>query len=418
MAEYKELIKNFDNLRSYLRDFFIYGFCSRNDYATQKSFHLTFSQKSARTYDNERRRIESYLKNYVGSTYQSHEKQTAIIINPSELEENPLYCIWKAKTFTANDIMLHFFLLDYLKKHSEETVSVLCDQLSEQYQVVFEVQTVRNKLKEYEEFGLLASLKQGKQLLYFLPEQPEILSSPAVLDAVKFYQGFSPFGFLGSTILEKYHESNQLFRFKHAFFVHTLEDQMLYDVIHLIHLKQRVKVTAKNRHQNREFCYYAILLQIFVSTQTGRHYLCLYHEKKSRFMCQRLDYIIKVTPLGTAKNFDLITQALARNRFKCWGVTFGSHMRSETVHMTLLVRLPQETYILDRLKREGRGGVITKISEDKVQYTGEFFDTKEMLTWVKTFTGRIVSFQCSNQQITRQLYQDFMQMGQMYLKQE
>ena len=80
MAEYKELIKNFNNLRSYLRDFFVYGFCSRNDYAS------TLSSKSARTYDNERRRIESYLKDYIESTYQSHEKQTAIIINPSEIK--------------------------------------------------------------------------------------------------------------------------------------------------------------------------------------------------------------------------------------------------------------------------------------------------------------------------------------------
>ena len=51
MAEFQELIKNFDRIRDYMRQFYVYGFKVRND----------FSEKSARTYDNERRRIESWL---------------------------------------------------------------------------------------------------------------------------------------------------------------------------------------------------------------------------------------------------------------------------------------------------------------------------------------------------------------------
>ena len=48
---YKELIKNFDNIRMYMRDFFVYGFRTRESYA----------KKSLRSYDNEKRRIQSYL---------------------------------------------------------------------------------------------------------------------------------------------------------------------------------------------------------------------------------------------------------------------------------------------------------------------------------------------------------------------
>ena len=47
MAEFQELIKNFDRIRDYMRQFYIYGFKVRND----------FDSRSARTYDNERRRI-------------------------------------------------------------------------------------------------------------------------------------------------------------------------------------------------------------------------------------------------------------------------------------------------------------------------------------------------------------------------
>ena len=41
---YSELIKNFDHIRSYMRDFFVYGFKTREQY----------DRKSLRSYDNER----------------------------------------------------------------------------------------------------------------------------------------------------------------------------------------------------------------------------------------------------------------------------------------------------------------------------------------------------------------------------
>ena len=41
---YSELVKRFDRVRDYMRDFLIFGFKTRED----------FGQKSARTYDNER----------------------------------------------------------------------------------------------------------------------------------------------------------------------------------------------------------------------------------------------------------------------------------------------------------------------------------------------------------------------------
>ena len=52
MSEYSELVKNYNKIREYLRDFYIYGFRSRDSFVLKSS---------GRSYDNERRRIESYL---------------------------------------------------------------------------------------------------------------------------------------------------------------------------------------------------------------------------------------------------------------------------------------------------------------------------------------------------------------------
>ena len=54
MSAYNELIKNFEKIRAYMRDFYVYGFKSRDD----------FVSKSVRSYDDERRRIASNDNNY------------------------------------------------------------------------------------------------------------------------------------------------------------------------------------------------------------------------------------------------------------------------------------------------------------------------------------------------------------------
>lgn len=54
---YSELIKNFEKVRAYMREFYVYGFKSRTEY----------DAKSARSYDDERRRLESWLGDYIYS---------------------------------------------------------------------------------------------------------------------------------------------------------------------------------------------------------------------------------------------------------------------------------------------------------------------------------------------------------------
>lgn len=52
---YKELIKNFQRILEYMKEFYVYGFKSREE----------FIQKSARSYDDERRRLESWFGDYM-----------------------------------------------------------------------------------------------------------------------------------------------------------------------------------------------------------------------------------------------------------------------------------------------------------------------------------------------------------------
>ena len=105
---YSELIKNFNKIRDYMREFYVYGFKSSEEY----------NKKSARSYDDERRRMESWLGDNMHFRQTSEGKSVFLSIDSRLLSHNPLYKAWKTKSFTDGDITLHFILFDIL--HSPE----------------------------------------------------------------------------------------------------------------------------------------------------------------------------------------------------------------------------------------------------------------------------------------------------------
>lgn len=105
MAVYSELIKNFEKIREYVRDFYIFGFHTRE----------SFDAKSKRTYDNEKRRIESWLSDHVHTSLEGHKKKVSVQVDSGNIFQNPLYQCYRSKTFTDNDIRLHFILMDALE---------------------------------------------------------------------------------------------------------------------------------------------------------------------------------------------------------------------------------------------------------------------------------------------------------------
>ena len=52
---YSELFKNYSDIRNFMRRFYVYGFEKRQD----------FTAKSSRSYDDNRRRLDSWLEDYM-----------------------------------------------------------------------------------------------------------------------------------------------------------------------------------------------------------------------------------------------------------------------------------------------------------------------------------------------------------------
>ena len=443
MSEFHELIKSFAKSREYVRDFFVYGFKTRDE----------FGGWSGRTYDNERRRLESWLSGYVRQEYTgsgtAKGKNIYLSIDSNLLDTNPLYRVWKAKSFTDNDIMLHFYILDYLRKSPDRTADEITDGLLADYGRIFDPQSVRRKCNQYAAEGMLVKEKKGKEVLYRLnpPFQELPGAHPGLKNAIKLYQLFSPHGMVGHTIMDTASFRNDLFRIKHNFFVHTLEDEVLLPLLQAMHAHRAVLLHVKSTKSDRFLDTEGIPLKIFISTRTGRRYLCLYLPSKKRFAAIRLDAVKTVTTGAPCPDYTNIREKLEKHKVSAWGVSFqsasspctagqptdrtalhalnnrdfhrkGSGRRIEHVKLTLHIREGAEAYILNRLRREGKGGVIRRTAPDTFTYEIDVFDANEMLPWIRTFIGRIVSVESDCPQLKERFQRDLLTMYRLYFKDE
>ena len=83
--------------------------------------------------------------------------------------------------------------------------------------------------------------------------------------------------------------------------------------------------------------------------------------------------------------------------------------------MKIFVDEEREEHILERLYREGKMAARCCGSE-KIEYlySGVFFDVNEMLSWVKSFTGRIMDIQSSSESSVFKIISDWKSMYRMY----
>lgn len=403
---YSELIKSFDKIRNYLREFYIYGFKSRTEY----------TNKSARSYDDQRRRLESWFENNISSRHSVEGKHLFISIDSRLSEHNPLFKAWKTKSFTDGDISLHFILFDILQNPVSFNINDLMNIISQEYLSYFEnareydESTIRKKLKEYISLGLIRAEKQGKQIFYSLAKNINYHCN----EALDFYCETAPCGVIGSYILDKNSPHKNCFSFKHHYIHQTTDSEILLKI--LLSIKNHSEVKIKSTSRKGSINYYTALvpLKVFISVQSGRQYIMTYQRKSQRFRAFRLDYISEVTEQKPAEDFLALREMLQKIQPHIWGVsTQGSDSRMETVEFIIHFN-DNEEYILNRLQREKRCGKVELLDKNTAKFSAEIFDSSELVPWIRTFICRIQSVQFSNISLQKRFLQDIKEMYELY----
>ena len=411
MSSYSELIKNFEKIRAYMREFYIYGFKSRDDY----------SKKSSRSYDDERRRIESWLGDHMSFVRTPEGKNMFISIDSRSIRHNPFYNAWKAKSFTDGDVTLHFILFDILHDPSVIcTLSEIMQEIDEKYlsgfenPMMFDESTVRKKLKEYTEAGIIVTEKAGRKVLYSRSEDTDVKDLNEVLH---YYSEVAPCGVIGSFILDKEELDTEAFTFKHHYITGAIDSGVLASIFTAMREKRIISVSNLSRRKDTPRRNRIIPLRVLISVQSGRQHLLAYLPEYNNFQSYRVDYLSGIKLEEATPRFDELRAQIDEMKDKMWGVSTKRNKwgieKLEYVDFTVKVA-DDEAHIIRRLERERRVGKVEKLDDNTYRFTADVYDVSEMIPWIRTFICRIIDMNFTSRTLETQFKSDLDTMYRMY----
>ncbi|MCI8307887.1 MAG: WYL domain-containing protein [Lachnospiraceae bacterium] len=404
---YSEVVKNFNCIRDYMREFYVYGFKSRNEY----------TRKSGRSYDDERRRLESWLGDYMQFRQTQDGKNVFISIDSRISRHNPLYKAWKAKSFTDGDITLHFILMDIFASAEQalniNEITAEVDRYVSAFSEprIFDVSTVRKKLKEYVTEGILVTEKQGKVLYYRTIEENTLPDA----DMLDYFSEIAPCGVIGSFLLDKQSKHKEMFAFKHHYITGAIDSEIVCLLFMAMSEKKTITMETINRRNDCVLEKAVVPLRIMDSVQSGRQYLMAYFPMYNRISSFRIDNIISVKINEESPQFDELREKLNGMLPYMWGISTQGRSGQRMEHVEFTVHYNDyEQHIHKRLERERRCGTVEKIDNNTSRFTADIFDASEMIPWIRTFICRITDIHFSDSELENQFRGDIEKMYQMY----
>lgn len=390
-----------------MREFYIYGFKSREEY----------TRKSARSYDDERRRLENWLGDYISFRQRSDRKNVFLSIDSRAAHQNPFYKAFKTKSFTDADITLHFILLDLLDEAGKAlSISEITKKLDEYLSVfseprVFDESTVRKKLREYVREGMLVTEKRGKSLYYKRTKTAPEYDT----DLLHFFSEIAPCGIIGSYLLDKKEDYEEHFIFKHHYITSAMDSEIICQLFIAMREKRSVTLETWNCHKNHMAKIPAIPIRMMISVQNGRQYLMAYTPQFKRITSFRTDHIVSVKFGEKTERFDELREKLNGMKFHMWGVSTQSRSRHRMDHVEFTVHYDDsEQHIHRRLEREKRCGIVERIDKNTSRFYADVYDANEMVPWIRTFICRITDVHFSDKKLEEQFKNDIEKMYQLY----
>ena len=351
---------------------------------------------------------ESLHTKTVSVTNRKHVKYISVDCRDCSL--NPIYKMWKACSFTTNDIVFFFFLLNFLSQRKEPvSLAVLHEDYyrmhrSDGFQRSSAQWWLKNKgvpsgiiIKEGHKYSLAPTYRLSK-----------------FQDLLFYYSEIAPGGVVGSYVLDKTDVSSSLFGFKQHYIGQAFDCEVLCNALFAIRKERILELDYLLRNKN-VISINVFPLKIYSSTQNGRQYLIAWDAKEQRFFNYRLDKIRRITVL------DLITLDVREIQLKfeemkkhIWGVSMGE---GEIVHVEFLVQISRdEAYIINRLYREKRCGTVTPVDNCPgiFKFAADVYDAHEMFPWIRSFMCRIVELKISDSRLEKLFWDGISDMYKVY----
>ncbi len=389
------LIRDYDNIRDILRDVYIYGCFTKEDFVKNGI--------SSRKYDKEQMRIKAYLPDkFIKSRRVGKKTLLYCTYNMDDSGHNFLAETYRNKSFTMLDLMSYFFVLQILGQDESMTLPEILEELpcfNEEY--IFTKDNLRVKLEELVEAGLIDSVKKGKAVLYSIAVDIWEEFSNDELNEIYNYLDFKkntspleiPYYFLQNKlrlymITKRKMEllPDKVFQYKHDHIFTALDNDILLEILTAIKQKKRIKVKLRSRNNEIEFV--TVPVQLIHDSTYGRQYLMVWNPDFNQSSILRIDRLIKAECGKNLSKEELDAISLCMERAaNCWS-TSGVNMGATEVKVEFLFDENKEGYILQRVKQEGHGGSIEKISDGRYLYSNMINDPTEMIPWLRSFGER------------------------------
>jgi len=207
---------------------------------------------------------------------------------------------------------------------------------------------------------------------------------------------------------DKFDSIPEYFSFKHNYLLFASDSGIMLDLLTAIQERRRVELEVfPNKRRT------IVPLKIFISTQGGRQYVAGCNTRNRRMMFFRLDSIQKMKLLDTIPDYSTYLNLIENFREHLWGVASGQDGVLDHIEMTLKIEM-NERHIVQRLEREKRCGKVKKLNDTLWRFTADIYDSQEMMPWLRTFIGRIVSLTCSNKVVEERFHSDITAMAALY----
>lgn len=400
--QYTGCIRSIEKARDFARESFVYGLKDKSEH----------TEISPRAYDEVTRQMGDWFQECVQTRkVRIRNKVKYISLNCREYAVNPLYNIWKSCSFTTNEIVFFFFLINYLTGKNEPV------KLSELYKKYRDIH--RSDGFDYSgaqkwmtnkgcPSGIIIRDKKGK---YSLAPTIDLSQLENVL---LYFSEIAPSGVIGSYILDKHEKVDSPFRFKQLYDGQAFDCEVVCNALYAIKNNKALSFEYLPRGEEK-YKTKVLPVKVLSSTQNGRQYLIAWNEEEICYKNYRIDRIKNITisdeKVDGAEQRRNYYDSLRKH---IWGVSLGD---GELTHVEFVIKVDEgEAYIVRRLSREKRCGKVSPVANSPglFRFEADVYDAHEMFPWIRTFICRIVVLNISDGNLEKLFWDAVKDMYRLY----
>ena len=409
----KLLIRDFENIRSILREIYIFGCFTRDDFIEKQGI-------SGRKYDKEQQRINAYLpQKFIRKRRVNKKVLLYCSYNSMDSKGNYLADTYRNKSFTALDVMSFFFIQQMLNATVEMTASQILDSLPlVNERVVFTKDNLRVKLDELVEKGFITASKRGRTVIYRLSEDIwSVFEDDELIDRctyLQFMKNVSPIEMPYYFVYDKLAlylqverkidvSEYEVFSFKHNHLFNSLDNDILLDILRA--KKQCALLTVSFYTKQNDIR--VIPGEVIHDSVYGRQYLSCYNIDTEKETILRMDKIKRVSCGRRMNSSEKKRSAEMTSRLsKSWCISKTEHGPEEII-IHFIFNEEKEPFVLSRIVNEGHGGVIRQIHKDIYEYRLQVEDPDEMIPWIRSFGERAKVISSGNSETKKKIADDW-----------